>query len=67
MFTFKYVCCGGFWRPIFSPTQTERSQKSQFEQSDNKLNYGPKPTNVELSSEKPNPVQTDLKVASAIN
>ena len=61
------MCYGGFWRPILSPTQTERAQKSQFEQSDNKLNYAHKPTNVELSSENLNPVQTDLKVASVIN
>ena len=66
-FTFKYVCCGGFWRPIFSPTQTERSQNSQFEQSDNKLNYATKPTKIELSPENLNPVQIDLKVASVIN
>ena len=42
-------------------------RKIQFEQSDNKLKYAPKPTNVELSSENLNPVQTDLKVSSVIN
>ena len=47
--TFKYVCCGGFWRPIFRITQTKRTQKSQFEQSDIKLNNVLNPANIKVT------------------
>ena len=63
-FLLKYDCCGGYWRPIFIPTQTQESQESQYNQSANKLKHAPKPTNQLPSLENPKILQSDPKVAA---
>ena len=66
-FSFKYVRCGGAWRPIFNPTQTQETEKSQFEQSANKQNYALKPSNRKPNLDNQLRGQTTMKVAIGID